>query len=814
MLRFCSGGENLLEYVFDIEISDTQQVNCTQIWPEDKADPSIAKSIEVFVFPDVCSIQSNMFFNFVLGDTAVEYHHGFVLYQNSKKAKCILTKFYYPLIFRHVLEKHMDDIKEFAENLNIPENTNSIQIDGLSFPLDGSFEKQRLYGLIFKTFSPYEITKIIIGMLEARHIFPFAANPSKLCQFSAALPLLLEPFRWNMNTIPILPTKLRDVTNVPVPTMIGLTHPEILLEGRVDNHIIVNIDTHRVIDNPAFDVNDPRIFDVLNLQLGFANQVSNEMKAWGKVKNFPYKHIQKIVRLFISEYLFIYSGRVKSVNDLVAALPKLPERLAESQVLHDLEQLDKIPAPLKQKFDDFFDEIFSGKTRISTPQKGTPKVLPKSASSSLVQESPQTSGNKPFDPFGIAQEVSTPKKSTSQDLNPDPFGFGSTAPSTSVDNLIFDSPSEKSNETNDLFIDFNQPAKAANTSSNDIFAAVPQATNDLFGVMQAPGASPSIQKNASNDLFANLSSSNTPKSSTELFGGIPTPPKNPSNDIFAMPPQNASTDLFASPPQTPSADLFAQSPSKPQAPSNDLFSAAPATPSNDLFGAVSSSPQKQSNDFFAQAPATPSNDLFDAVASPSQKQSNDLFGAVQSSPQKQSNDLFAAAPPSASNDLFGNMSNSPQKQSTDFFGTSPSVSSSQSQDNDLFDPFANISKPPQSPSIVKPSPKKDDIFDIGPPSTKQADPYATVKNSPDAGAFDVIGGLSNKQPKKPAPQTFDPFAQSPSPIQKPDPFSFGAMQQPQQPKAAAPQFDLFGPPTTAQPKRPAPQSHPTFDPFA
>ena len=809
MLRFCSGGENLLEYVFDIEISNTQQVTCTQIWPEDKADPSIAKSIEVFVFPDVCSIQSNMFFNFVLGDTAVEYHHGFVLYQDSKKAKCILTKFYYPLIFRYVLEKHMADINEFAEKLNIPENTNSIQIDELNFPLDGSFEKQRLYGLIFKTFSPFEITKIIIGMLEARHIFPIAANPSKLCQFSAALPLLLEPFRWNMNTIPILPTKLRDVTNVPVPTMIGLTHPEILLEGRVDNHIIVNIDTHRVIDNPAFDVNDPRIFDVLNLQLGFVNQVSNEMKAWGKIKNFPYKHIQKIVRLFISEYLFIYSGRVKSVNDLVAALPKLPERLAESQVLHDLEQLDKIPAPLKQKFDDFFDEIFNGKTKISTPQKGTAKVLPKSASSSSVQVPPQSPETKQFDPFGIAQEVSSPKKSTSQDLNPDPFGFGSAAPSASADNLIFDSPAEKSNETNDLFIDFNQPAKATSTSSNDIFAAAPQtASNDLLGVMQAPSTSPSTQNNVSNDLFASLSSSNAPKGSGELFEGITTPPKNTSKDIFAMPPQNTSTDLFAAPPPAAPTDLFAQSPSKQKVSSNDLFAAPPAMSSNNIFDAFPSQPKKQSNDLFAPAPSSPSNDFFAKTSS------NDLFGAAKSSPQKQSNDLFAQAPASPSNDLFGGVSNVPRQQPADLFGASPAVKPSPSQDNDLFDPFANISKPTQSPSVVKPSPKKDDIFDIGPPSTKQADPYAAVKKSPDAGAFDVIGGLSNKQPKRQSSQTFDPFAQVANKSQAPDPFSFGSMQQPQQPKAAAPQFDLFGSSTVAQPKRKTPQSHPTFDPFA
>ena len=840
MLRFCSGGENLIEYVFDVVIDQSGQAKCEQIWPEEACDPAILKSIGVFVYPDPSAVESRQIFNFVLGDTAVDYHHGFIYYENCKKATCILTKFYYPLIFKKVLINHSADIKEFANSLFVPENSTQIQIDDTSFPLDGSVEKQRLYGLIFRTFSAYDVTKIIIGMLESRHVFPICASPSMLCQFSAALPLLLEPFRWNMNTIPVLPTKLKDVANVPVPTMIGLTHPEILLEGRIDNHIIVNIDTHKVIDNPPFDLEDPQLMNVLNLQLQFHTKVNMELRKWQKIRNFPYKHIQKIVKSFIAKYIFLYTGEVRNVEQLVESHQKMPERLRDSQVLHDLEQLDQITPELRKQFDEFFAEIFEGKIHIATPQRGQSspqvgKAIPKSSSSTFVKMSSptktvtqsistnnMTNDQSLSDPFGFNNmPTNNPPKSPSQNF--DLLGFNQPPP-TSVDDLFgFSTGPPKQQNSADILLGFED---ISSTPSNKSSADILFGFDDSVPVAPSPVEKQTFQN--SQDLFANqpdllfdaspnASQPQTPKEQSPQISNN-SPQIQNTNNLF-----NSQPDLFTeSQPQQPTPKKQTQ-PQQPQQSSGDLFSSHPdlfteTKPQQQQPSQLSPKPKVQQNqrqaapnkgqDLFSSNPelfmeSTPAPKQQQVPQSPKsqppqrqasqQQQSNffDFFAQPQQQqqPQQQMPQRQQSKPQSSADLLDSLFDQQPQVQ--------PSPKRTPPGSSDLFDPFTDVSKPPQ---------QNNDFFDMGRASTKQADPYSgvakqsTPQNS--SNQFDFFSSPA-QQPQNTSNQNlFDPFSKLPA-----------------APDQGKQEFNFFGDSTSQSPQKPAnpiqkDDSSDLFDPFA
>ncbi|EAY05768.1 hypothetical protein TVAG_138370 [Trichomonas vaginalis G3] len=627
MLRFCTEGGPLIDYVFNIIVSkaDTKfDVAFEQVYPKEPADPKFVNTFKVFVYPDANAIESNSFFNFIIGDTAVDFNHGFIKYDNNTTGRCIISKYYYPTLFKKLLVSHKNDLQDIAKVLVVEPNQTEINVDGKDYQLSGASEKQKLLKIIFKTFSPFEISKIIINMLEARHIFPISLNLSKLSRAVAALPLLIEPFRWNMNQIPVLPIALKDATNIPVPTMIGISDPTILLEGRIDNHILVNLDTFCVVENPPFNVDSPKALDVLTLQLGFQNQVTDELKHWAKLKSFPHKHIQKIIRLFISEYLMIFTGRVRNVNDFVAATSKFPEALAESQVIHDLAQLDALPPQIKSRFNDFFAEIFNGsapqvklyKSPSSSCKQNAMSISPskpelvkqqpdllgisdgQSDNGQTTAEAPQRSSSMSFNPFfDMSTPASTPSKEETKAVGFGPFANQQTTQQAPV------------NEVTDLFA----PGPARNSA--DLFAPAP--SNDLFG-----------QTTPVKDIFQ------------------PQQQSTPINDLFGQtPPANRSpfaSQQTATPNNNPFANTFVKDP----------FSSQKAqTPGKDFFG-ISSSPvqprnQPQVSMTLGREDNKPTFISFDAQPNSMQKSSSNTFdpfadfsagqGNMNPSPNKSSN---------------------------------------------------------------------------------------------------------------------------------------------------------------------------------
>lgn len=559
MLRFCSEGGQLIDYIFNIiitKVDSKYDVAFEQVYPQEKADQNFSNSFKIFVYPDNNAIESNLFFNFIIGDTAVDFKHGFIKYDNNVSGRCIISKYYYPTLFKHLLTAHKNDLANIAPNIAAQPNQHELVIDNAKFNLTVSDEKQKLLGLLFKTFTPFEISKIIINMLEARHIFPMSLNLGKLSRFVAALPLLIEPFRWNMNQIPVLPKQLKDATNIPVPTIIGISDPTILLEGRIDNHIIINLDTCCVVENPPFNVDAPRALDVLTLQLGFQNQINNELKIWSRMKAFPFKHIQKSLRFFISEYLMLFTGRCHNIIEFLNNISRCPEDLADSQVIHDLTQLESIPPNIKRNFYDFFDEIFNNKApsvrlfqkTAQQPYKinsivGSPSkpelhsndlfstdVSEGTTSSAIVPEPAHKSSSMSFNPF-----IDLPPPSQDPAPQADFFGFGQTTPSKGSNDIFPQQPSPPVNEA----------------LTQDIFGmSTTQQQNDRYSSSQStPGR---------DDRYGGQQQG---YNQGDIFGGQMANPfmqTTPSKDIFGAP------DPFMPKSATPNKDYFVPNQQRPQ----------------------------------------------------------------------------------------------------------------------------------------------------------------------------------------------------------------------------------------------------------
>lgn len=148
---------------------------------------------------------------------------------------------------------------------------------------------------LFRTFSPLELSKVIIAMLSAQHIFVVATSATRLTPIAAALPLLIEPLRWNLNVIPILPLQLREALQIPVPTMIGVTCSTFLSDNGIGTHLVLNVDAGVAIEHHQIQ-SQPLAF--LN-QCAFAEDVSKILKNWENAPGFPFHKISVLCQRFI-----------------------------------------------------------------------------------------------------------------------------------------------------------------------------------------------------------------------------------------------------------------------------------------------------------------------------------------------------------------------------------------------------------------------------------------------------------------------------------------------------------------------------------
>jgi hypothetical protein len=404
MLRFAEDTvAPLATHLFVIDVHpDELTVTARQIFPESSPDPALLKNIELFSFPDPCAIESNCFFHFAIGDTAGDFHLGFVQFTSSYAAKVLLSNFYYPSLFKSLLALPVNELLSQLRTFSIPQLRPQVSVGGHEFFLDGSRERQELWSLMFTTFSPFDISKIIVGMLQARHIYVVASAASVCSRMVAALPLLIDPFRWDMNCIPVLPMKLKEAAQVPVPTLIGLTHAEVLLEGRVESRIIVNPDMHLVIDKPPLDLLFR--FRVIQLQLDFHRIVLSTLSSFDGCPGFPHRHIQKVVQRFLFQYFTLFTGQVATQEQFLKSFSRLPECLESSQVVHDLFALQG--SPVAEEFGNWLGEMF--KTKTTTVKRVTKRMAQSSSQpglASLAQEA-----NEMLIDFGPVVQPAAPNR--------------------------------------------------------------------------------------------------------------------------------------------------------------------------------------------------------------------------------------------------------------------------------------------------------------------------------------------------------------------------------------------------------------------
>jgi hypothetical protein len=364
MLRFVSrdSPQPLVTHVFSITIDrDSLTSSAQQLFPGGESDQALLKSVPLFAYPHPSAVESQCFFNFVIGDTACEFRMGFVRYQTSFSAMCILTSFYYPDLFRALLALRELDLLAAVEEMAKPELRSEYLLGDRVFQLDGSRERQSHLALLFHSFAPFDLAKIVIGMLQARHIYVISSSAAVCSQMVAAIPLLIEPFRWDMNCIPVLPMKLKEAAQVPVPTLIGLTHAEVLLEGRVENRILVNADLRMVIERPGLHLTSPHRFRIIETQTAFHRQAISLLNGFQGSNGFPHKHILSLIGSFIFQYIRIFTGTVTTIDQFLSQLVKLPEYLESSQVIQDLKNLSIAPDPVRQRFEVWLNEVIAPK---------------------------------------------------------------------------------------------------------------------------------------------------------------------------------------------------------------------------------------------------------------------------------------------------------------------------------------------------------------------------------------------------------------------------------------------------------------------
>ena len=168
MLRFADESPHqLISSLFQLKIERDEnqyEVFVRQLLPQGDPDEEMIKNIKLFSFPDPSSVEPHTFLTFSIGN-AENLKIGFVLYSTAFDALCVLTDFYYPRLFKAMMKLPYLEMAAIALELFKVETRRSVTIKGTEFPLDGALERQRAMSLLFKTFAPYDISKIVIGIM-------------------------------------------------------------------------------------------------------------------------------------------------------------------------------------------------------------------------------------------------------------------------------------------------------------------------------------------------------------------------------------------------------------------------------------------------------------------------------------------------------------------------------------------------------------------------------------------------------------------------------------------------------------------------
>lgn len=560
MLKFCDKTPcALATHLFTITINregNDYAATAKQLFPKTDPDPNLIKNVQLFAFPDYCAMESKSLITFIIGDTHCDFQIGYALYNNALSARCILSNFYYPDLFESLLNLPDDALLTEIETLNKSEVRKSVQIKKNVFYLDGGRQKQQLLKLIFDTFEPYDISKIVIAMMQARHIFCVSSSASVCCKFAAALPILIEPFCWDMNTIPILPLKLKDVCQVPVPTLIGLTRPEVLLEGRVAPHIIVNSDLKLVIDNPSLDSHDFSIrAKVLAHMIKFKNTFEGVLNPWRNCPGFPHKQVQMHIQKFIASYLQIYTGPVSTAEALIAALAKVPEFLESSQVIQGLLSKEHASQSVAEAFEKWFDDIFKQKSIRKTVKLRKKSSDMETNVADIKKNDQITNDNISLKTKSTSHESVNLLEFSKNSVNSSAIPMKRNDSSPALMDLSFDitgNSNDNKSDDNSFLISFDDQIQTENENKNSLSQPSDNLLLDLIDEDSSQQQSQSqsqnqyqYQKHSVDDLVGLNQHQNSPVNSkneayNDIFGLFPNDNQNKNNTKDALSPSSIS----------------------------------------------------------------------------------------------------------------------------------------------------------------------------------------------------------------------------------------------------------------------------------
>jgi hypothetical protein len=181
-------------------------------------------------------------------------------------------------------------------------------------------------------------------------LFVVATSAQIWTQFIAALSLLIEPFRWDNESIPLLPLQIMDMIQSPMRILVGLTRAELLDTDMVSVHVCVNCDIKLVMDSPVFEEGLPVRLKILAEQMKFAQFTTAQLQALKGYRVFPHEVISAQVQRFISQYLMVYTGPCASSDEFITKVECLPEHVLGSQVFAEVTRVDELDAERKVAF--------------------------------------------------------------------------------------------------------------------------------------------------------------------------------------------------------------------------------------------------------------------------------------------------------------------------------------------------------------------------------------------------------------------------------------------------------------------------------
>ncbi|XP_060528644.1 uncharacterized protein LOC132703415 isoform X2 [Cylas formicarius] len=91
------------------------------------------------------------------------------------------------------------------------------------------------------------LLKVFSSLLLERKVIFISSFISKLSSCVDSLQSILYPFTWYHTLIPILPESLWDIVESPTPVICGVLSKEAVIERKIENGIVVNLDTNTVL---------------------------------------------------------------------------------------------------------------------------------------------------------------------------------------------------------------------------------------------------------------------------------------------------------------------------------------------------------------------------------------------------------------------------------------------------------------------------------------------------------------------------------------------------------------------------------------